>query len=114
MLAGAISREVTLAPSREAEFLQVYLYGEALTDPDAFIEVIANEVANGAELVDVELTSMPTFGNHPRGSMSGEQVMVLTFRDGPADQRTPEAGSYREDRFDIPCRMELGRAQAGG
>src|SRR3954452_20448029 len=103
MLAGAIGREVTLAPSREAEFLQVYLYGEALTDPDAFIEVIANEEANGPELVDIELTSMLTSGNQPSGSMSGEQVMVLTFRDGPADQRAAEAGSCREDRYDIPC-----------
>ena len=90
MLAGAIGREVTLAPSWEAGFLQVYLYGEALTDPDAFIEVVANEEANGAELVDVELTSMPTPGNQPGDAMSGEQVIVLTFHDGPADQRTSD------------------------
>ena len=113
MLAGAISREVNLAPWREDEFLQVYLYGEARTEPDAFIDVIANEEAHGAELVDVELTTMPTSGNRPIGSMSGEHVMVLTFRDGPADQHTPEAGSSSADRFDIPCQMVPGRALAG-
>ena len=90
MLARVIRREVNLAPWREDEFLQVYLYGEALTEPDAFIDVIANEEAHGAELVDVELTTMPTSGNRPIGSMSGEHVMVLTFRDGPADQRTSD------------------------
>jgi hypothetical protein len=84
---AAISREITVAPSGEFEFSQIYLYDEAITDLDAFIEAVADEKANGAELVDVELTALRT------GALSSEPVMVLTFRHDLAGQRVEEAAA---------------------
>ena len=99
---AAISRKVTVAPSWDTEFSQVYLYGEAIMDCDAFVEIVADEEANGAELVDVTLTTMPTRGNESVGSECGEQVMVLTFRHNPAEQHAQEVGCRWADRWVAP------------
>lgn len=64
----AISREFTVGPPPEPEVLQVYLYGEAMTDIESFLKVVAAEEARDAELVDVTLTAT-----------SGKPVLVLTF-----------------------------------
>ena len=76
-----------MVPSGECDFSQIYLYGEAITDLDAFIEAVADEKANGGELVDVELTSLAT------SALSAEPVMVLTFRHAPAGQRVADGGA---------------------
>jgi hypothetical protein len=94
---AAISREITVAPSGEFEFSQIYLYDEAITDLDAFIEALADEKANGAELVDVELTALRT------GALSSEPVMVLTFRHDLAGQRVEEAAAmHTHPSFPVP------------
>jgi len=77
---GRMRTGVTVAWWGGCEVLQVYLYGEAITDRDAFIAVIEEEEANGAELVDITLTSLLTSGNQHPGSSCGEAVAVLTFR----------------------------------
>jgi hypothetical protein len=68
LVCAAISREFTVEPPPESEVLQVYLYGEAMTDIEAFLGVVAAEKARDAELVDVTLTAI-----------SGKPALVLTF-----------------------------------
>jgi hypothetical protein len=89
-------------PLGEFEFSQLFLYGEAITDLDAFIEAVADEKANGAELVDITLTSLPTGRTQPSGATPSEPVMVLTFRYGPAGQRAEEEGvMHTGDSFPV-------------
>src|SRR5919112_951146 len=95
---AAISREGTVAPSGDFEFSQIYPYGEAITDLDASIEAVADEKANGAELVDVELTALRS------GALTGEPVMVLTFRHDLAGQRVEEAAAmHTAPSFTVPA-----------
>src|SRR5918996_5622287 len=62
------------------ELLQVYLYGDAVADLDALMDVVADEEARGAELIEITRTFLPTGGSPEPGSSSSEEVAVLTFR----------------------------------
>lgn len=93
-----------MAPSGEFEISQHFLYGEAITDLDAFFEAVADEQANGAELVDVTLASLPTGRTRPSGATASEPVMVLTFRHGPAAQHAEEGGAMHSGpSFPVPA-----------